>query len=98
VVIKFLSLASKWLCNKRYLQFNVVSPVVVWSNWNNWNNLVFNQKTWIYMKHVLVLSYTFQGLGMGSGGTIQGGRNPKNEDPSFCDATLRHTSFKWISS
>jgi hypothetical protein len=26
-----LSLASKWLCNTRYVQFNVISSAAVWS-------------------------------------------------------------------
>jgi hypothetical protein len=39
------SLASKWLCNKRFEQFNLVSFAVIWSIWNNKNHLVFNRKT-----------------------------------------------------
>jgi hypothetical protein len=55
----YLSLASKWLCNKRFEVFNVVSYVVIWSIWNNRNPLVFNRKTWLSIKHVwrLILSY-----------------------------------------
>jgi hypothetical protein len=54
-----LSLASIWLCNKRFEQFNVVSSAVIWGIWNNRNHLVFNRKTWLSMKQVwgLILSY-----------------------------------------
>jgi hypothetical protein len=34
-VTNFLSIASKWLCNTRYLQFNVVSSAILWSIWNS---------------------------------------------------------------
>jgi hypothetical protein len=55
----FLSIASKWLCNTRHLQFNVVSSAVIWSIWNNRNSIVFNRKTLLNMKQVwhLTLSY-----------------------------------------
>jgi hypothetical protein len=58
-IIDYLSLASKWLCNKRFEQLNVVSSDVMWSIWNNRNDLVFNRKTWLSMKQVwgLILSY-----------------------------------------
>jgi hypothetical protein len=46
----YLSLASKWLCNKRFEKLNVVSPAVVWGLWNNRSHLVFNRKTWLSMK------------------------------------------------
>jgi hypothetical protein len=48
----FLSLASKWLCNRRYLQFNFVSSVVIWTIWNNRNSIVFNRNPWLNMKQV----------------------------------------------
>jgi hypothetical protein len=59
MITNFISLALKWLCNKKFMQLNVISAAIVWSIWNNRNNLVFNRKTWISMKQVwgLVLSY-----------------------------------------
>jgi hypothetical protein len=48
----FLSLASKWLCSRRYLQFNVVSSAVIWTIWNNRNSIVFNRNPWLNMKQV----------------------------------------------
>jgi hypothetical protein len=58
-VTDFLSIASRWLCNTRHLQFNFVSSAIIWSIWNNRNSIVFNRKTWLYMKQVwhLALSY-----------------------------------------
>ena len=57
--VDFKSLASKWLCNTRYMHLNIVTSVVLWSIWNNRNNIVFNRCTWINMKQVwrLALSY-----------------------------------------
>ena len=51
-ITDFRSLASKWLCNKKFLHFNVVTSAVLWSIWNNRNSLVFNKCTWINMKQV----------------------------------------------
>jgi hypothetical protein len=34
-VIDYLSLASKWMRNKRFEYFNVVSSAVVWSIWKS---------------------------------------------------------------
>jgi hypothetical protein len=58
-VTDFLSIASRWLCNTRHLQFNFVSSAIIWSIWNNRNSIVFNRKTWLNMKQVwhLALSY-----------------------------------------
>lgn len=58
-VINFESIASKWLCNKRFLHFNVVTAAILWGVWNNRNNIVFNRVTWINMKQVrnLILLY-----------------------------------------
>jgi hypothetical protein len=51
-VINFESIASKWLCNKKYMHFNVASSAVLWGLWLNRNNLVFNKTTWINVKQV----------------------------------------------
>jgi hypothetical protein len=48
----FLSLASKWLCSRRYLQFNFISSAIIWSIWNNRNSIVFNRNPWLNMKQV----------------------------------------------
>jgi hypothetical protein len=49
-IIDFLSLASKWLCNKRYLQLNVVTSAIIRSIWNNRSSIVFNHNSWLNMK------------------------------------------------
>ena len=58
-VINFESIASKWLCNKKFLHFNVVSSAILWCIWNNRNSLVFNRTSWINMKQVwrLIMVY-----------------------------------------
>jgi hypothetical protein len=52
VVTDFESIASKWLCNKKNLHFNLVSSVVHWALWINRNSLVFNKTTWLNIKQV----------------------------------------------
>jgi hypothetical protein len=39
--------ASKWLCNKKFLHFNLVSSAVLSGLWINRNNLVFNKVVWM---------------------------------------------------
>lgn len=55
----FISLASKWLCNKKFLQLNVVTSAILWGIWNNRNSIVFNRKKWLNLKQVwhLILGY-----------------------------------------
>jgi hypothetical protein len=49
----FLSVvAFKWLCSRRYFQFNFVSFAVIWTIWNNRNSIVFNRNPWLNMKQV----------------------------------------------
>jgi hypothetical protein len=48
----FESVVSKWLCNKKFLHFNLVFSVVLRGLWINKNNLVFNTVTWINIKQV----------------------------------------------
>ena len=59
IVTNFESIATRWLCNKRFLHFNVATSAVLWGIWNNRNSLVFNRNSWISMKQVwrLVLTY-----------------------------------------
>ena len=59
MITDFYSLASKWLCNRRYMQLNVVSSVVLWTVWNNRNNIVFNRKSLINLKQVWSLALTY---------------------------------------
>ena len=59
MITDFYSLASKWLCNRRYMQLNVVSSVVLWTVWNNRNNIVFNRKSFINLKQVWSLALTY---------------------------------------
>jgi hypothetical protein len=49
-VTNFESIATKWLCNKKFMHFNVVSSAILWGLWLNRNNLVFNKTTWINVK------------------------------------------------
>jgi hypothetical protein len=44
------SFASKWLCNKKFLHFNLVSSAILWELWINRNNIVFNKVIWIIIK------------------------------------------------
>jgi hypothetical protein len=55
----FESITSKWLCNKKFLHFNLVTSATLWGLWINRNNLVFNKTSWINIKQVwrLVLSF-----------------------------------------
>jgi hypothetical protein len=58
-ITNFESIASKWLCNKKFLHFNLVTSVALCGLWINRNNLVFNKNFWINIKQVwrLVLSF-----------------------------------------
>jgi hypothetical protein len=51
-VSNYESIASNWLCNKKFMHFNVVFSAVLWGMWLNRNNLVFNKVTWINLKQV----------------------------------------------
>jgi hypothetical protein len=55
----FETIASKWLCNKKFLHFNLVSSAVLWTLWINRNNLVFNKTTWLDIKQVCPLALSF---------------------------------------
>jgi hypothetical protein len=59
VVTDFESIATKWLCNKKFLHFNLVSSAVLWTLWINRNNLVFNKTTWLNSKKVWRLALCF---------------------------------------
>jgi hypothetical protein len=59
-VSNFESIASKWLCNKRFLHFNLVSSTTLWGLWINRNNRIFNKVTWINIKHVWRQVLSFQ--------------------------------------
>jgi hypothetical protein len=43
-------LRLKWLCNKKFLHFNLVSSAILWELWINRNNIVFNKVIWIIIK------------------------------------------------
>ena len=58
-IVDYESVASKWLCNKRFFQLNFVTSAILWSIWNCRNSLTFNRKTWIGMKQVLHLVLTY---------------------------------------
>jgi hypothetical protein len=51
-ITNFESIASKWLCNKKFLHFNLVTSADLWGSWINKNNLVFNKSSWINIKQV----------------------------------------------
>jgi hypothetical protein len=61
-VTGFLCIASRWLCNTRFLQFNFVLSAIVWSIWNNRNSIVFNRKSWLNMKQVWHLAFGIIGI------------------------------------
>jgi hypothetical protein len=58
-VEKYIDVAGRWLCNKRFLQFNFISSAILWGIWNSRNSLVFNRLTWLDLKQVwrVILSY-----------------------------------------
>jgi hypothetical protein len=58
-VTDFESTASKCLCNKKFLHFNLVSSVVLWTPWIYRNNHVFNKTTWLNIKQVWRLALSF---------------------------------------
>jgi hypothetical protein len=60
-VSNFESITSKWLCIKKFINFNVVSSAILWGLWLNRNNLVFNKITWINLKPVWRLVYFLLG-------------------------------------
>jgi hypothetical protein len=94
-VSDFFCIASKWLCNTRYLQFNVVSSAVLWSIWNNRNSIVFNMKTWLNMKQVASgsgipekLEGAIQGQGVVDGGSILKAADQKAQAAARTEAGL----------
>jgi hypothetical protein len=56
MVADFLSIASKWPCNTRFLQFNFVIFAVLQSIWNN---ILLNRKQWLNMKQVWQLALLY---------------------------------------
>lgn len=52
-IVKFESVASLWLCDKKYLHLIVITYAVLWGLWNARNAIVFNRCSWISMKQVL---------------------------------------------
>jgi hypothetical protein len=56
-VEKYLDIASRWLCNKKFLQFNFISSAILWGIWNSRNSLVFNRLTWLDLKQVWRVIY-----------------------------------------
>jgi hypothetical protein len=105
-VTDFLSIASRWLCNTRHLQFNFVSSAILWSIWNNRNSIVFNRKTWLNMKQVwqLALSYLrswktpFKNLRLDESGSICRDVDSKTQEAVGTDAGMICKSFGWIIS
>lgn len=59
MITDYLCIASKWLCESRYMQFNVVSSAILWSIWNNRNSIVFNRKFWLNMMQVWHLTLCY---------------------------------------
>jgi hypothetical protein len=59
LVIDFESIASKWLCNKKFMNFNLILSAVLWTLWINRNNLVFNKTTWLNIKQVWRVGLSF---------------------------------------
>jgi hypothetical protein len=57
-LINFISVATRWLCNKIFAHFNIVSSDVLWGLWIKRNNLVFNKVIWINIKQVWRLVYS----------------------------------------
>jgi hypothetical protein len=61
-VQNFKSVAYRWLYNKRFMHFNVISSTILWGLWINRINLVFNKVTWINIKQVWRLVFSGRGL------------------------------------
>jgi hypothetical protein len=105
-VINFESIASKWLCNKKFMHFNVASSAVLWGLWLNRNSLVFNKITWINVKQVwrriLFLLRDWTKLFI----DLESGRNGQFVDlllaslkaPLCPPSGVSCPSFDWISS
>jgi hypothetical protein len=71
----FESVASKWLCNKKFLHFNLVTSATLWGLWINRNNLVFNKTSWINIKQVWRLVLSFVKEWKGPFKELEGGRS-----------------------
>jgi hypothetical protein len=106
-VNKFEDVATRCLCNKRFLQFNFISSDVLWGIWIFWNQLVLNSVTWIDIKLEVgsslseKLESSFQGSVLEGGGSVFKivkliltllRKNPRTA------VELKCTSFRWISS
>jgi hypothetical protein len=102
----FFSLASIWLCNKRFLQLNVVSSAVQWGIWNNRNSIIFNRKFWLNMKQVwpsgAVISEELKGSlqrpALAPGGWFLTAPLKQVQHPTHADAGLICMPFGWTSS
>jgi hypothetical protein len=42
----FEYIATRWLCNKRHLVFNMIASAMMWSIWKMRNFLCFQKGTW----------------------------------------------------
>jgi hypothetical protein len=102
----FESIATRWLCNKKFMHFNVVSSAVMWGLWLNRHNLVFNKTTWVNMKQVLRPVFfllrdwkkPFKDLESGKKCSVHGPAAGQFESSVMPHSGVRCPSFGWISS
>jgi hypothetical protein len=105
IITDFLSIDSKWLCNNRYLQLNIVSSAILWGIWSNRNTIVFNIKAWLNVKHVwhLILGYLrdwkipFKDQDWALVDQFKKPASKKSQDPTGAGAGLSFHSFGSIS-
>jgi hypothetical protein len=105
-VTDFLSIASKWICNTRHLQFNIISSAVIWSIWNNRNSIVFNKKSLVKYETSVALDIVIsekledpvQRQSMDESGSVCRFVDPKTQAAAGTEVRLICKSFNWITS
>jgi mannosylglycoprotein endo-beta-mannosidase len=53
--LDYLSVARFWIANKKHMALNTICAATLWSIWKSRNALIFDSKTWISLKQVLIM-------------------------------------------